>query len=106
MFDGGAKAGDPGFDLDVYGQGRRGVDNKCTSTADDEKLREDEGDDRSEQGKDDGGGRMGQMAVESVGSEACIERCWIVTPQNGVLVIDKGWTREKECRRQQATRRR
>lgn len=49
---------------------------------------------------------MGQMVVESVGSEACIERCWFVTPQNGVLVIDKGWTREKECRRQQAVRRR
>jgi hypothetical protein len=47
-------------------------------------------DNRSESDRNDDEGMLGQMAVESVGREACLGRCRVVTPRNGVLVIDKG----------------
>jgi hypothetical protein len=50
-------------------------------------------DNRSESGRNDDEGMLGQMAVESVGREACLERCWIVTLRRGVLVIHKDSTR-------------
>jgi hypothetical protein len=87
---------------------RRGRRRRRGICVDDNRVQEVRGDNRSESGRNNDEGMLGQMAVESVGREACLERCWIVTLRRGVLVMDKDkdWTRRKGCGRQQAARRR